>query len=57
MRRLCAIAVLTMFLGGSSAEAAWRDFPTRDIERSRIVRVIKRLITIVNGDHMSEPKP
>ena len=59
MRRFSAIAVLAVLLTASSAQAAWIDFPgrDRDIVRSRIVKLIKKFITIVNGDGMSEPKP
>jgi len=57
MRRFSAVAVLAVLLSGSSAQAAWLDFPGREIGRSRIVKLIKRLVTIVNGDGMSEPKP
>jgi|GEM_PF-2297037 hypothetical protein len=57
MRRFSAVAVLAVLLSASSAQAAWLDFPGREIGRSRIVKLIKRLVTIVNGDGMSEPKP
>ena len=57
MRRFSAVAVLAVLLSASSAQAAWLDFPTREIGRSRIVKLIKRFITIVNGDQMSDPKP
>ena len=57
MRRFSAVAVLAVLLSASSAQAAWLDFPSREIGRSRIVKLIKRLVTIVNGDGMSEPKP
>lgn len=57
MRRFSAVAVLAVLLSGSSAQAAWLDFPGREIGRTRIVKLIKRLVTIVNGDGLSEPKP
>lgn len=57
MRRFSAVAVLAVLLTTSSAHAAWLDFPGREIRRSRIVKLIKKLVTIVNGDGMSEPKP
>jgi len=57
MRRFSAVAVLAVLLSASSAQAAWLDFPSREIGRSRIVKLIKRLVTIVNGDGLSEPKP
>ena len=57
MRRFSAVAVLAVLLSASSAQAAWLDFPGREIGRSRIVKLIKRLVTIVNGDGLSEPKP
>lgn len=57
MRRFSAVAVLAVLLSTSSAQAAWLDFPGREIGRSRIVKLLKKLVTIVNGDGMSEPKP
>ena len=58
MRRFSAVAILAVLLSASSAQASWIDFPSRsEIGRNRIVKLIKRLITIVNGDQMSEPKP
>ena len=57
MRRFSAVAVLAVLLSASSAQAAWLDFPGREIGRSRIVKLLKKLITIVNGDGLSEPKP
>ena len=56
MRRFSAVAVLAVLLSASSAQAMWLDFPGREIGRSRIVKMVKRFITIVNGDGLSEPK-
>jgi hypothetical protein len=57
MRRFSAVAVLAVLLSASSAQAMWLDFPSREGGRSRIVKLLKKFITIVEGDHMSEPKP
>jgi hypothetical protein len=57
MHRFLAVAVLAALLSASSAQAAWLDFPGREIGRSRIVKLIKRLVAIINGDQMSDPKP
>ncbi len=57
MRRFSAVAVLAVLLSASSAQAMWLDFPSREGGRSRIVKLLKKFITIVNGDQMSEPKP
>lgn len=57
MRRFSAVAVLAVLLSASTAHASLLDFPSREIGRSRIVKLIKRFITIVTGDQMSEPKP
>ena len=57
MRRFSAVAVLAVLLSASTAQASLLDFPSRDIGRSRIVKLIKRFITIVTGDQMSDPKP
>jgi len=56
MRRFSAIAVLAVLLSASSAQAAWFDFPGREIGRSRIAKLIKKFVSVVNGDQMSEPK-
>ena len=57
MRRFSAVAVLAVLLSASTAQASIFDFPSRDIGRSQIVKLIKRFVTIVTGDGMSEPKP
>ena len=57
MRRFSAVAVLAVLLSASTAQASLLDFPSREIARSRIVKFIKRFVTIVTGDQMSEPKP
>jgi len=57
MRRFSAVAILAVLLSASSAQAEWLDFPSREIGRSKIVRLLKKFMTIVNGDGMSEPKP
>jgi len=57
MRRFSTVAVLTVLLSASSAQAMWLDFPSREGARSRIVKLLKKFITIVDGDAMSEPKP
>jgi hypothetical protein len=57
MRRFSAVAVLAVLLSASSAQAMWLDFPSREGGRSRIVKLLKKFITIVNGDGLSEPKP
>ncbi|HEY4643043.1 MAG TPA: hypothetical protein VII75_17010 [Thermoanaerobaculia bacterium] len=58
MRRFSAVAVLAVLLSASTAHASLIDFPSREvIGRSRIVKLIKRLVTIVTGDQMSDPKP
>jgi len=57
VRRFSAVAVLAVLLSASSAQAAWLDFPGREIGRSRIVKLLKKLVTIVDGDQMSDPKP
>jgi len=56
MRRFSAIAVLAVLLSASSAQAAWFDFPGREIGRSRIAKLIRKFVSVVNGDQMSEPK-
>jgi hypothetical protein len=57
MRRFSAVAVLAVLLSASSAQAVWLDFPGPGIGRSRIVKLIKKFVSIVNGDGLSEPKP
>ena len=58
MRRFSAVAVLAVLLSASTVQAEWLDFPGRErAARSRVVKLLKKLVTIVTGDHMSEPKP
>jgi hypothetical protein len=58
MRRFSAVAVLAVLLSASTAQASVLDLPSREvIGRSRIVKLIKRFVTIVTGDQMSDPKP
>jgi hypothetical protein len=57
MRRFSAVVVLAVLLTASSAHASLLDYPFREVGRSRIVKLLKRFITIVSGDGMSEPKP
>jgi hypothetical protein len=57
MRRFSAVVVVAVLLSASSAQASLLDFPFREGGRSRIVKLLKRFITIVTGDGMSEPKP
>jgi hypothetical protein len=57
MRNVGAMVVLAVLLSASTARASLLDFPSREIGRSRIVKFIKRFVTIVTGDQMSDPKP
>jgi len=57
MRRFSAVAVLAVLLSASSVQASWLDFPSREVGRSRIVKLLKKFVTIVTGDGLSEPKP
>jgi hypothetical protein len=57
MRRFSAVVVVAVLLSASSAQASLLDFPFRESGRSRIVKLLKRFITIVSGDGLSEPKP
>jgi hypothetical protein len=57
MRRFSAVVVVAVLLSASSAQASLLDFPFREGGRSRIVKILKRFITIVTGDGLSEPKP
>jgi hypothetical protein len=50
MRRFSTVAVLAVLLSASTAHASLLDFPSREvIGRSRIVKLIKRFVTIVTG--------
>ena len=53
MRRVVIAAAIVFSLSASSAQASWLVSP----ERSRVVKVVKRFITAVLGDGLSEPKP
>jgi hypothetical protein len=57
MRNVRAMAVLAVLLSAFSVHAAWLDLPSREIGRIRIVKLIRKLVAIVNGDGLSEPKP
>jgi hypothetical protein len=57
MRRFSAVAILAVLLSASTAQASWIEFPGTGIGRSKIVKLIKRFITVINGDQMSDPKP
>ena len=55
-RLLVALAVV-FTLSANSAQASWLDYPERGLSRSRVVKVVKRFISSVFGDLLSDPKP
>jgi hypothetical protein len=60
MRRFSAVALLVVILGASSAQASTWLGDGGFFSRSKIVKLLKKFITIVqdgDGDGMSVPKP